>query len=78
MGVDAAYFAGFGGVEATARIHRHRAPGGHRPFEAAGETEHGRSGEDLAWWQGIRLNALPSATQGVTHAEEDDQLSRAG
>ena len=29
---DAAYFAGFSGVEATARIHPHRAPGGHRPF----------------------------------------------
>lgn len=29
---EAAYIAGFGGVEGTTRIHPHRAPGGHGPF----------------------------------------------
>lgn len=36
---DAAHFAGFSGVEATTRIHPHRAPGGHRPSQAMAGTE---------------------------------------
>ncbi len=49
-----------------------------RALRVAGDTGRGRTGDDLAWWQGIRLNALPSTTQGVTHAEDDDQRSRTG
>ena len=54
---DAAYVAGFSGVEATTRIHPHRAPGGRRPSQVmAGARRWLQDAKD----QGIDANADPA------------------